>query len=493
METNVETLEDGRVKVVATVDAADIDARIKKTYKDFANKYNFPGFRKGKAPRPVIDNALGKEAVVATVTDDVINESYPLVIDQLRLYPLGQPQFDQADLVKGGAPYSFSFTVAVKPEIELDGYGPVAIDLPPAGATDKEVDEQIELLREHYQTMEDAPANTKVKADSYVELALEATDDAGEPVASLTSDSRPYVLGSQLLPESFDEQLVGLKKGQEAEFTIDVPEDAPVLLSAVQGKTDKLNFKVKVLAVKKEVLPELSDAWAKDTLGFDTLQEVRDQVKNSIDAQKQAMLPRLKEGRILEALAARATEDAPEGMVEEAESNLLQDFFRQLQAQGVSFDMYLNQAGLTPDQFKADVKQQAADVAKQDLALDAWAKHEGIEATDEDVVAEFAASGVENPAKAMEEWRAAGNLHFVRQGIVRTKAVTRLMDEAVVTEVEETAEEAPSEEKKSSKPKAKKAKKADADTDKVAEDIAEDVAAATADVAAEAAAEEIAE
>lgn len=492
METKVETLEDGRLKVVATVDAADVDARIKKTYKDFANKYNFPGFRKGHAPRPVIDNALGKEAVVASVTDDVINDTYPLVIDQLRLYPLGHPQFDQADLVKGGQPYSFSFTVAVKPEIELDDYSPVAIDLPPAGATDTEVDEQIELLRQHYQTLEDAPANTKVKADSYVELSLEATDAAGEPVASLTSESRPYVLGSGLLPESFDENLVGLKKGQEAEFTIDVPDDAPVLLSGVQGKTDKLNFKVTVNAVKKEVLPELNDQWAKDTLGFDTLEAVREQVRNSIDAQKAAMLPRMKEGRILEALAARATAEAPEGMVEEAESNLLQDFFRQLQAQGMSFDMYLNQAGITPDQFKADVKQQAADVAKQDLALDAWAKHEGIEATDEDVVAEFAASGVEDPAKTVEEWRAAGNLHFVRQGILRTKAVTRLMDEAVVTEVEPGSEDEAPKAKKASKPKAKKAKK-DAAEDEVAADIAEGDAAAAADVAAEAAAEQSAE
>ena len=111
VETKVEALEDNRTKVTVTVDAADIDARIKKTYKDFANKYNFPGFRKGKAPRPIIDNALGAEAVRATVTDDVVNGTYPLAIDDCDLYPIAKPEFDETDLVEAGKPYTFSFTV----------------------------------------------------------------------------------------------------------------------------------------------------------------------------------------------------------------------------------------------------------------------------------------------------------------------------------------------------------------------------------------------
>ena len=137
VETKVEALQDNRTKVTVTVDAKDIDARIKKTYKDFAYKYNFPGFRRGKAPRPVIDNALGKEAVRATVTDDLVNGCYPLAIDDCRLYPVGKPEFDETDLVEGGKPYTFAFTVAVKPELELSSYEPVEIKLPAEGASDK--------------------------------------------------------------------------------------------------------------------------------------------------------------------------------------------------------------------------------------------------------------------------------------------------------------------------------------------------------------------
>ena len=253
METKVEALEDNRTKVTVTVDAADIDARIKKTYKDFANKYNFPGFRKGKAPRPIIDNALGAEAVRATVTDDVVNGTYPLAIDDCDLYPIAKPEFDETDLVEAGKPYTFSFTVTVKPEIEISSYEPVEIELPAEGTTDAEIDEQIDALREHYYSFEDASAATKVKEDSYIDLAMKATDDKGEEIPSLTTENRPYGLGANLFPAEFDEQLVGLKKGQTATFTLDMPADPPIMLSALAGKTEKINFEVEVKVVKKKI------------------------------------------------------------------------------------------------------------------------------------------------------------------------------------------------------------------------------------------------
>lgn len=238
VETKVEALEDNRTKVTVTVDAADIDARIKKTYKDFANKYNFPGFRQGQGPRPIIDNALAPEAVRATVTDDVVNGTYPLAIDDCDLYPIAKPEFDETDLVEAGKPYTFSFTVTVKPEIEISSYEPVEIELPAEGTTDAEIDEQIDALREHYYSFEDASAATKVKEDSYIDLAMKATDDKGEEIPSLTTENRPYGLGANLFPAEFDEQLVGLKKGQTATFTLDMPAD-PAHHAVRAGRQDR--------------------------------------------------------------------------------------------------------------------------------------------------------------------------------------------------------------------------------------------------------------
>lgn len=470
VETKVEALEDNRAKVTVTVGADDIDARIKKAYKDFANKYNFPGFRKGKAPRPIIDNALGKDAVRATVTDDVVNGLTPLAIDECNLRPIAKPSFDEdPGLVEGGKDYAFSFAVAVKPEVELDSYEPVEIELPAEEATEKEIADQIEMFRDHYATLEDAPANTKVKPDSEVTIAMKAADDKGEEIASLTTESRPYALGAGLFPAELDEQLVGLKKGQKAEFTLDMPAEPPLMLSALQGKTDKIAFEIEVKAVRKRVLPEVTDEWAKDVLGFEDAADLRTRLKESLDAQKKAMMPRLKENACLIKLGERVADEPPAALVEEAEAALLQDFFQQLQGQGMSFDMYLSQQGLTPDQFKQDVKQQAADTAKQDLALDAWARHFGIEATGKDVTEEFVKSGAEDPAALEAQWRENGQLHMVREGVLRTKAVKDVMDKAVVTEAKEEAEKKPAKKAASKKSAPKKAAKKEEAADKAAD------------------------
>ena len=456
VETKVEALEDNRTKVTVTVDAADIDARIKKTYKDFANKYNFPGFRKGKAPRPIIDNALGAEAVRATVTDDVVNGTYPLAIDDCDLYPIAKPEFDETDLVEAGKPYTFSFTVTVKPEIEISSYEPVEIELPAEGTPDAEIDEQIDALREHYYSFEDASAATKVKEDSYIDLAMKATDDKGEAIESLSTEERPYTMGAGLLPEEFEEKLVGLKKGQTAEFDLDMPANPPVLLRALKDKTEKIHFDVEVKAVRKKILPEVTDEWVKETLGFENVEELRTRLAESLTAQKKSMLPGLKERACLNKLIERMDVEVPAAMAEAAEANLLQELFQQLQASGMSFDAYLQQMGLKAENFKDDIKLQAADNVKQDLALDAWARHFDMQVSDADVTMEFVKSGVEDPAALEEDWRKNGQLHMVREGVLRTKAVTDLMDKAVVTEVQPKAAD-----EKPAKKTAKKAAKAD--------------------------------
>lgn len=458
METKVEALEGNRVKVSVTIDAKQVDSRIKQAYAQAAKKYNFPGFRKGKAPRPVIDNALGKDYIAATVSDDLVNETYPVAIDDSDIYPVGNPKFDEEgmDLVANGKDFSFSFEVEVKPEFELSSYEPVEIELPGEEATDEEIEDQIEHFREHYFTFKDAPANTKVKVDSELTIAMKSTDDKGEAIESLSTEERPYTMGAGLLPEEFEEKLVGLKKGQTAEFDLDMPANPPVLLRALKDKTEKIHFDVEVKAVRKKILPEVTDEWVKETLGFENVEELRTRLAESLTAQKKSMLPGLKERACLNKLIERMDVEVPAAMAEAAEANLLQELFQQLQASGMSFDAYLQQMGLKAENFKDDIKLQAADNVKQDLALDAWARHFDMQVSDADVTMEFVKSGVEDPAALEEDWRKNGQLHMVREGVLRTKAVTDLMDKAVVTEVQPKAAD-----EKSAKKTAKKAAKAD--------------------------------
>lgn len=459
METKVEVLEGNKVKVTVTVDAAAVDARIKKTYKDFAQKYNFPGFRKGKAPRPVIDNALGAEYVLATVSEDVINTAYPQSVEAEKLFPVGNPEFGNAGLVEAGKDFTFDFTVSVKPEIELTSYDAVEIELPVAGCSEAEVSEQIEQLREHYQTFEDASAATKFKTENHAELAIKATDEDGETIEPLESESRLYAPGAGMMNEAFDAEVLGMKKGQTKEFSLDIAEDeSAVLLSPYAGK--KINFEVTCVVVKKQTLPEVTDEWAKDVLGFESVEDLKARIAESVEAQKAGLLPRMKENACYVELVKRFEGDAPQNMVEEAETSLLQEFFTQLQQAGVNFDTYLMQQGITADEFKADVKLQAADEAKHQLALDAWARHAGIEATDEEVSREFELAGVENPAALEKEWRETGRLYLIREGIVRRKAVESVMEGAVVTEVDYAAQ-AQQERKDAKKPSKKKSTKKD--------------------------------
>ena len=436
METKVEILEGNRAKITVTVEEKIITDRVKKQYKDFANRYNFPGFRKGKAPRPVIDSMLGKEAAVATVTDEVVNEFCPLAIDESGIYPVGQPDFgeDELQLVADKQDYTFSFEIDTKPTFELSDYEPVSIEMPHEGATDEQIDEEIDALLEHYYEIVDAPENTKVKEDKYVDMKIVAKDDDGNDIASITNESMRYGIGSGLFPKTFDDELIGLKAGDTKQFTMDLPSEPTAMTSTLMGKTSAIHFDVEVLAVKKKKLPELTDEWVKERIGVETVEELRAELAEEIESQQESVFPHMKENRVLTALAERLEGEVPENLVEESETTLLQEFFQQLQRQGLTLDAYLKQANLTSQQFRDDVKKQAQDMTEQDMALDAYAAHAGIEATDEDIREEFAKAGAQDPDDLMRQWRENGQMYLVRQGIIRQKAAKELVDSAIVTE-----------------------------------------------------------
>ncbi len=435
MKTQIEALQDNQVKLTVTVEAADVDARINKTYKDFAKKYRFPGFRPGKAPRPIIDNALGAQAVVATVTEELVNETYPLAVDAEDLFVVGRPEFTDEDLiVKEHEDLVYDVVVSVSPEFELSSYEPVEVKLPAEEATQKEIDDQLEQLREYYYDFKDAPANTKVKDGSFLDMNVKATDAEGAEIESLSAEGRIYEIGKGIFPAAFDAEIMGLKKGESKQFTVDMAAEPSMMGQGLGDKAGEVSFDVTVNVLKKKILPEVDEKFATETLGFKSLEDLMDNVKTSISNQKKDMLPRLKETECLYALQERLEGEVPDNIVEEEERMLLQSFFQQLQQQGLTFDFYLQSQGLTSDQFKEDIKKQARDVATQDAALDAWARHADYTITDEEISEEFVKSGAKDPEAMEAEWRENGQLHTLRRSIKRTRAVMEIMDSAIVTE-----------------------------------------------------------
>lgn len=441
METKVEALEDNKAQLTVTVPAADVDALVKKTYKDFAHKYNFPGFRKGKAPRKVVDNLLGAEFVLATVTEEIVNEYYVKAVDAEQLSVVGSPDFAEPGMVEGGKDFTFSVTVTLKPQVELTSYEPVAIELPFESATEADIEAQLKSMREYYKTFEDASAATKVKAENTADLAFKATDEEGNAIASLESEGRLWTPGNGMFPAAFDAEIMGMKKGQVKEFTIEVPaDDTSVLMSSFAGK--KVNFEITCNVVKKEVVPELTEEWVKETMGFESIEALKDAIVQSHNMQLEEVLPRITENNCITALIERLEGEVPAAMVEDAESALLQDFFTQMQRQNVSFDTYLAQRGIDNTQFKADIKAEATDNVKQELALDAWARVKGLEVTAEEISNEFVIAGLENPAAVEAEWRANGRIRFIREGLLRSKAMQDIIDTAVITRVDYAAKDA---------------------------------------------------
>ena len=435
MKTQIEALQDNQVKLTVTVEAADVDARINKTYKDFAKKYRFPGFRPGKAPRPIIDNALGAQAVVATVTEELVNETYPLAVDAEDLFVVGRPEFTDEDLiVKEHEDLVYDVVVSVSPEFELSSYEPVEVKLPAEEATQKEIDDQLEQLREYYYDFKDAPANTKVKDGSFLDMNVKATDAEGAKIESLSAEGRIYEIGKGIFPAAFDAEIMGLKKGESKQFTVDMAAEPSMMGQGLGDKAGEVSFDVTVNVLKKKILPEVDEKFATETLGFKSLEDLMDNVKTSISNQKKDMLPRLKETECLYALQERLEGEVPDNIVEEEERMLLQSFFQQLQQHGLTFDFYLQSQGLTSDQFKEDIKKQARDVATQDAALDAWARHADYTITDEEISEEFVKSGAKDPEAMEAEWRENGQLHTLRRSIKRSRAVMEIMDSAIVSE-----------------------------------------------------------
>ena len=478
MKTKVEVLESGATKLTVTIEAADIKARITKTYKDFGKKYKFPGFRPGHVPRPVIDSHLGKDAVRAQVTDELLNESFPLAVDQCNLSPISQAKFnDVDDLVEEGKDFVFSAEFEVKPEFELSDYSPVHVEVPFKNATEAEIDEQLATMASYYVKYEDARANTKVKADSAIELTLSAKDDSGEEISVLSAENRLYELGQGLFPEALDEALVGLKKGESTSVTVDLAAGSSSAAAILKGKSKDdeesylVTFDATVAAVKKKVAPEITDEWVKDKLKIESVEKLREQIAATIEQQKSSVIPRILETNALYELQKRLEGEAPASMINDAESDLLRTFFEQLQKQGLSLDAYLQQQGISSDQFKQDVKNQAADTVKQNLALDAWARHEGIEVSDEEIVEEFKTSGAKDIDALYNEWKSQGRLHIVREGILRGKALEAILRGADVVEVEKPSSPEDAEEKDSTK---KKTKKASEKTEKASEKKASD-------------------
>lgn len=431
MEVTTSTREDGKTQVTVTMTADEVKKHIDKAFKEFS-KTRIPGFRAGKAPRKVIEqNFGGHDAVYAQITSDLINDVAPLAIDGQDIIFIGEPASDDNPFVADGEDYTFSLYGDVKPNVELDSYEPVEIKMPSEEATQEDVDIQLHALQDYYNDFE--TVDRAAKQGDFVMVRLASTAD-GAPVDSLTNESCLVEIGGPMMPQELTEQFVGMKAGDEKEFDFTTEFDTDLA-----GKTIHTTATVK--EVREKETPALDDEFAKK-VGFDSYDELVEQLKTEITNTKAEQLPRLKESRCVTELSHRIKDEIPEAYLDFTRENILRDFFNSLQEQGTTFDQFLSSRGITSEQFREDLEQQSREEAEECLALDALFKHLGMEITEEDIEKEFSVTS--NPEATRKAWEDAGRMSIIREAIKRQRATKWLVDNAVVTidnDVDEKAED----------------------------------------------------
>ncbi|MCR4870703.1 MAG: trigger factor [Atopobiaceae bacterium] len=436
--------KDGVLTAEVTIAAADVDAAIAKTYKDIAHKYQFQGFRRGHVPRPIIDGIIGKQAVLGQATNDVLNDIEPMILNELDIVPIGRIEYPaEPELLAAGTDYVVECHMDVRPDAGLTSYDAPSITMPPAEATDAEIDLQLDQLLAYQTTYEDAKLKRGVKDGDIVSVNIENVEN-GERFAG---QNRMINLDGAALPEAMSAALTGMKAGESKD------------VEWADGDTT-VKLTVTLNSIMKAVKPELDDELAKKSFGFDTVAELRDAVKGEIEADKARTLPGLKEDRLVEAVGKQLDlEEIPENYQNQIFQELASEFLNTLQRQGLTLDTYLGARGIDMGSFLEDLRTQAADRARQSLALDALAKHLGLTVDADEVRAEFEKANVGDVDAAIAEWTGDGRIPAIRESIKRTKALAWLVENAVVETVDEVAERLAAEKKPAKKKAAKKTTK----------------------------------
>ncbi len=438
MKTSVERIDPSTVNLSVTVPASQVDAAIDRTYVKVAKNVKVPGFRKGKIPRPVIDTHVGTEYVLGEAQEELLNEVYPMAVKAESLSTIGTPEVEElADLVPGEE-YSFTAKVPVKPDLTLSSIEGLSATVPPAQASEREVEAQIEHTRERFASLE--PIEDRgVAEDDFVLVSFTGTVD-GEPYEGNVVDKYLYETNKGLMPPEFDAGLMGMEVGATTRIEFEVPDTSsnPDFV----GKTAA--FEVEVHEIKAKVLPELDDTFAQTAGGFETMDAMRADVKAKLDEAKASGRERILERAVRDALAERLEGDVPEAMINARRDSMLQEFASGLQQRGMSVEQYVEATGYEMDRIVGDISKQSAQVVREELALEALFRAAGLEIAEEDIEAEFerfAAAGELTVDELKERWADTPALEVLTESLTHAKAVEWLVDPANVeiTEAEPSA------------------------------------------------------
>lgn len=426
MSVQVENLEKSMAKLTIEVSAEEFESALNVAYQKNKGRITLPGFRKGKAPRAMIEKMYGAGVFYEDAANALIPDAYENAAKESGLDIVSQPSIDVTQIEKGKS-FIFTATVAVKPEVTLGEYKGLEVEKKTAEVTDEELNAEIDRVRESNSriiTVEDR----SVQDGDITTIDFEGFVD-GEPFEGGKGEDYPLTIGSHSFIDNFEEQLIGKNIGEEAEIHVTFPDQYQA--EELQGKPAM--FKVTVKEIKMKELPELDDDFAQDVSEFDTVDEYKADLKAKLLENKEEALKREKEEEIVNKIVENSEMEIPEQMVETQVRHMTQEFQQRIQSQGLSLQQYMQFTGMTPQSLTEELQPQALKRIQSRLVLEAVVAAENITASDEDIDKEIEkiASMYQLEADEMKKTMGEEEKEQIAMDLAVQKAVELVVDAAV--------------------------------------------------------------
>jgi trigger factor len=438
MQTTLEEVAKHRVRLRIEVDPAEAKPIMDMAYRHVAGSVNIPGFRKGKVPRKVVDAQIGRGAVLKEFLEHGLEEFYLRALREHQLAPIADPEFDDVDVGDvENAGFRFSATVDVRPRLvfEESDYKGVRVERPPAEVYEREVDEQLERLRERFTELE--VIGHPARRGDYVMADIRAYIHEQE-VPEASGQDVLYEVGSQALVPELDAELEGKRKGDILKLNARLPERFG------DRAGQEVSLQVLVKEVKAKKLPPLDDDFARTSSEFDSLEELREDIRTKLAGLKEAAVDAAIRDRALEALTARVDAEVPDRLVDRETESRVRRATERAERQGTTLEAVLQASDVDELQFRSDARAHAIRAIRADLALEAVARAEGIQVTKEDldrVIGELAKELGRDVRQVRRSLESSGQITSLASDIIRGRALDLVVEHAEVVDGPERAKE----------------------------------------------------
>ncbi|MGG3450822.1 trigger factor [Domibacillus aminovorans] len=422
MSAKWEKLEGNQGVLTVEVDTETVKKGLDAAFQKVVKTINVPGFRKGKMPRPLFEQRFGVESLYQDAIDAILPEAYGNAIDEAGIDPVDRPEIDVEQFEKG-KPFIFKATVTVKPEVKLGEYKGLEVEKASTDVTDEDVQNELQDLQKRHAELVVKEEGTVENEDTVV-IDFEGFVN-GEAFEGGQAENYSIVIGSGTFIPGFEEQIIGMKTGEEKEVEVTFPEEYHAEELAGQPAV----FKVKLHEVKAQELPELNDDFAKETdEEVETLDALTAKIKERLAEQKQSASEQKLRDDLVEQAVANAESDIPDVMIDSEIDRMLQEFTQNLSMQGMNLDLYYQFSGQSEADLRAQMKENAATRVRTSLTLEAIAVAENLEPTDEDVEAEVNKMAEQFGLSKEDIQKALGSLDGMKADLKIRKAVEFLVE-----------------------------------------------------------------